>query len=179
MSAACAAHCEIDMTRTIAAVTLAFALVATAAPAIASTMPPPLPTLDAAQSSRLDERMQLVRHEIDGRVSRGEMTASEAERLLAWRKWQIARQLAGLAPPNPAFVTPNYPPEPGEPGVPPDYRAAPPAPIYYSVPYPVYAPGPAYAWPYGWYGAPWPVFGWGATICGGGFGRHFRAGICL
>ena len=150
------------MTRTIAAAMLAFAL---AAPAIASTMPPPLPTLDAAQSSRLDERMRLLRHEIDGRVSRGEMTASEAERLLAWREWQIARQIAGIAPPNPAYVTPNYPPQPGEPGVPPDYRAAPPAPLYYSAPYPVYAP--------------WPAFGWGATVCGGGFGRHFRAGICL
>ena len=63
--------------------------------------------------------------------------------------------------------------------MPPDYRAAPPAPLYYSAPYPVYAPWPAYGWPYGWYGAPWPAFGWGATVCGGGFGRHFRAGICL
>ena len=164
------------MTRTIAAVMLAVSL---SAPAVASTMPPALPKLDAAQLSQLDGRMKLLRDEVEGRVRRGDLTAEEAERLLAWRKWQIARQIAGLAPPNPAYITPNYPPQLGETGVPPDYRAAPPAQLYYSVPYVVYPPWPAYAWPDGWYGSPWPPFAWGATVCGGGFGRHFRVGVCL
>ena len=169
------------MTRMLPVAMLAVAMLAlvSSARGVASTMPPPLPSLDATQSSRLDERMKLVRDDIEGRVKRGDLTASEAERLLAWREWQIAQQIAGIAPPPPQYITPNYAPRPGEAGVPPDYRPAPPAPSYYTVPYPVYAPWPGYAWPYGWYGAPWPAFGWGATICGGGFGHHFRAGICL
>ncbi|MBS0326128.1 MAG: hypothetical protein JSS46_06215 [Proteobacteria bacterium] len=169
------------MKRAIAAGMMGVAMLAVAwsAPSVAGTMPPPLPSLDSTQSSRLDERMKLVRDEVEARVARGEVTATEAGRLLAWREWQIARQIAGLAPPPPEYITPNYPPQPGETGVPPDYRATPPAPVYYTIPYPVYAPWRAYAWPYGGYAAPWPPFAWGATICGGGFGHHFRAGICF
>lgn len=169
---------EDNVRRFIALIVTALA-VAVGAPASASPMPPPLPKLDVAQATRLADRMKLYRIEVEGRVSRGDITAAEAERLLAWREWQIARQIAGLAPPKPAYITPNYAPRAGESGVPPDYRPVAPAPYVYSIPYPVYAPWPAYPWPYGWYGSPWPAITWGATLCGGGYGHHFRFGACL
>ena len=135
----------------------------TAAPAPSTGATPytsatPPPKLDAAQSAEVQRQLSLYRTEIDGRVGRGEITAAEAGRLLQWREWQIAQQVAGLAPPPgpivdelPATVVREYSPRP-----------------YYAYPY----YGPAY------YPAPAPYY-WGASICAGGWGHHGGARFCF
>ena len=124
----------------------------------AQSSPPALPQLDAGKSAEVQRQLSLYRTEIDGRVARGELSADEASRLLAWREWQLAQQAAGLAPPpgpilETAPVREYY------------YRPAPP-PVYY---------GPAYAVPYY---APWPYY-WGPRVCAGGWGRHFGGRFCI
>ena len=135
--------------------------------AIAQSSPPPLPQLTPEQSQTVEQRLDLYRRETEGRVSRGEITAAEADRLLAWREWQIARQVAGVA----------STPAPSD--VPPDYYAAP-APRDYVVvqPPPVYYAPPVYSYPVPYYYAPRPYY-WGPGVCAGGFGRHFGGRSCF
>ena len=122
---------------------------------------PPMPQLDAAKAAEVQRQLGLYRTEIDGRVARGEITAEEAGRLLQWREWQIAQQVAGLAPPPgpimeqaPGPVAPQY---------------------YYQQPY-----QPYYAYPYPYYYAPaYRPYYWGASICAGGWGHHFGGRVCF
>lgn len=140
-----------------------FALVALAghaAVAGAQSSPPPLPSMTAEQSADLQRQMDLYRTEINGRVARGEISAAEGDRLLKWREWQIAQQVTGTAPPGP--IAESTPPV-----VRPYYYAPPPAVVY---------PAPYYYAPY--YYAPRPYY-WGASVCAGGFGRHFGGRFCF
>jgi hypothetical protein len=133
--------------------------------AVAQSSPPPLPQLTPEQSQSVEKRMDLYHRETEGRVSRGEISAAEADRLLAWREWQIARQVTGVAS------------EPVASDVPPDYYPAPSQPDYVVVAPPPYY-GPYYRYPVPYYYAPRPYY-WGPAVCAGGFGRHFGGRICF
>ncbi len=181
-----------------AALALAGGLAMTVLPCNAQSLPPPLPALTAAQSTQLDARMAPYRSEVDARVAGGDITTDEANRLLKWHEWQVARQVAGLALRPQAMYAQVSPPEPGSyPPVPPDYvgpapapydgpapgpyYGPPPAPSYYGPPpAPYYAPVPygyvPYAGPYYWGPQPWGYWG---SICTAGFGRHFGARLCF
>lgn len=163
------------MTRTLAMLTVAAGLASVPASGFAQPLPPPMPALTAKQSAAVDERMDAYRAEVDARVARGEITADEADRLLKWREWQVARQVAGLAPLT--WVEP-----PASADYHPDYHYAP-APIpYYYAPAPYYVPYPRYPAPYYWGPRPWGYWGgayWGGSICTSGFGRHFGMRICF
>jgi hypothetical protein len=146
--------------------------------ALAQSLPPPLPPLTAQQSADVRQRVDAYRNETEARVARGEISADEADRLVKWREWQIAQQVAARAPSPPRAAS----------DVPPDYRApqasghvvAEPAPYYVSPPdVVVVEPAPYYV-PY--YPAPYywgPRAYWGPAICAGGFGRHFGGRICF
>ena len=133
-----------------------------------ASVTPPMPQLDAAKSAEVQRQLGLYRTEIDGRVARGEISAEEAGRLLQWREWQIAQQVAGLAPP-PGPVMEQVPAPAQR-----TYYAAP----YYATPY--YA-APAYPYPYAYpYYAPvYRPYYWGASICAGGWGHHGGARVCF
>jgi hypothetical protein len=136
------------MIMAVAAATLA--IVPTAL--LAQDATPSAPPLGPAQAQQVQQEMDAYRRETDARVTRGEITPDEAQRLLQWREWQLAQQAAGLAPapPPPESVVVAPPPYP-----PPRY--------YY--PYPYY--GPYYA-PY--YVGP----GLGISVCAG---RAFHRGF--
>jgi hypothetical protein len=168
------------MKQTLLALALAGALMAAAPAATAQATPPPLPQLTAEQSTRVDQEMDRYRREIDARLTRGEITPDEAQRLSAWHQWQYAQQIARPASPGPMAQRSA--------GVPPDY-VPPPAPYYESTPY-YAAPAPYYAAPVPYYAAPAPYYAyppyyaaprvyWGPTVCAGGFGRHSFARFCL
>ena len=153
-----------------------------AAGTAAQSTPPALPPLNATQQADVQRQLDLYRTEIDGRVSRGEISADEAARLLKWREWQLAQQSLGLAPPPEPMA------EDAPSSVPPDaappraYAAQPPAdyaPPYYSGPY--YAPRyyapyypPRYYAPYY---APYPYYG--LRVCAGGWGHHVGGSFCF
>jgi hypothetical protein len=174
------------MKRLFALSVLTIALLAAAPFTLAQSSPPPLPALTAEQSASVQQRLDAYRNETEDRVSRGEITADEADRLLAWREWQIARQVAGAAStPTPSAqddVPPDYrPPVSAQGDVPPDYRP----PVRQYVPpreYVVVEPpayyGPYYRYPAPYYWAPRPYY-WGPAVCAGGFGRHFGGRICF
>jgi hypothetical protein len=145
---------------------------AVGAPALAQTSsPPPLPTLTPQQSSEVERRLDAYRRQTEDRVTRGEITADEADRLVQWRECQIARNVAGVAsaPPPDYGAPPDY-------VAPPDYDARAPQvvvvePPRYYVPYYPY-PYPAPYWgPRAYYSGP--------SICAGGFGHHFGGRICF
>jgi hypothetical protein len=118
---------------------------------------PPLPTLTPTQSQQVRQEIDRYRRDTENRVARGEITPDEAERLLQWRQWQVAQQVAGLAPAPPAAE-----PLVGAPG---PYAPAPYPYPYYDRPYyaPYYA-GPPY---------------WGLSFCAGrSFHRGF-GGFCI
>lgn len=165
------------MKRLIALPGVMLALVAVMSPAVAQSLPPPLPTLTTPQSSDLQQRLAPYRAATDARVSRGEITPDEANRLVRWREWQLARQAAGRAlPPDYAQGTPADYDAPPTYAVPPDYDGPPGA--YYPVePAPYYGPYYRYAAPYYW--GPRPYAYWGPAVCAGGFGRHFGGRICF
>jgi hypothetical protein len=81
-----------------------------AATAAAGSAPPPLPQLTAAQSAEVRQEVARYRTDTEARVASGEITPDEAELLIAWREWQLARQIAGLAPrpPQQVIVAPTY-----------------------------------------------------------------------
>ena len=145
------------------ALTLAMAALAGGYPALAGAQssPPPLPALSASQSADVQRQLDLYRTEINGRVSRGDITADEGDRLIRWREWQIAQQVAG-----------NTAPGPNADSVPPDYVAGPPARQY------VYTAPPTVVYPAPYYYAPRPYY-WGPAVCAGGWGRHFGGRFCF
>ena len=159
----------------LSAITLA--LLAGAGGALAQSSPPPLPAMTAEQSASVQQRLDLYRRETEGRVSRGEITADEAERLLQWREWQLAAQASATSSPAPTTQS----------DVPPDYYEQ--APRQYAAPRAYVAPrdyvvvepppyyGPYYRYP-PYYWAPGPYY-WGPAVCAGGFGRHFGGRICF
>lgn len=155
------------MKRLVALSGITLALLAVGPSARAQSSPPPLPALTAQQSSTVKQRLDLYRRETEGRVTRGEITADEADRLLKWREWQIARQVAGASAAPPATAYDSPPPDYYE-QRPPDYVVVEPPPPYYG---PYYR----YATPY-W--EPRPYY-WGPAICAGGFGRHFGGRLCF
>ena len=125
--------------------------------AAAQSTPPPLPQLTAEQAAQVQQELSSYRADTEARVARGEINPDEAERLIAWREWQLAQQAAGLAP---------QPPLPSAPVV-----AAP-----YPAPAPYYAPGPYYYRPYyGPYYAPY----WGLSFCAGRAYRHGFGSVCI
>lgn len=135
--------------------------------AIAQSSPPPLPQLTPEQSQTVEQRLDAYRRQTEARVSRGEISSDEADRLVAWRQWQIARQVAGAANPPPQS------------DVPPDYYGAPPPRDYVVEPAPF--DGPYYRYPVPYY-RPVPYAGpyyWGPAVCAGGFGHHFGGRICF
>jgi hypothetical protein len=129
------------------------AAAALALPAVCSaqTPAPEMPTLNADQSAQVQRQISAERQTMESRVARGEVTPDEAERYLAWREWQIARQVAGLAPP---------PQQPSEP----------PARYVYRYPAP-YGPPPYYWGPRYYYGGP--------VVCAGGWGHHVGGRVCF
>ena len=144
------------MSRFLRAFGAAALLSLSAGPAFAQNSDvPPLPTLTSDQSARVAQEVARYRSEQEARVARGEITPDEAERLIAWREWQLAQQAAGLAPRPPqivqrTIVTPAYPP-------------------YYYAPYPYYGP---------YYGPPAPAY-WGFSLCAGrGWGSGWGS-LCI
>jgi hypothetical protein len=127
----------------------------------------PMPPLTAAQSQQVQSQMESYRRETDARVSRGEITSDEAQRLLQWREWQLAQLAAGLAPAPPSPPDRVVVSPPAYPAPPPRYYG--PYPYYYLAPY--YAPGPYYA-PY--YGP-----GWGLSVCAGRAYHHGFGSFCI
>lgn len=122
--------------------------------AVAQSSMPEMPALTAEQSAQVSQQIAAERATMEARVGRGEVTPDEAERFLAWREWQIARQVTGTAP-LPVVQPPVESP-------PPRYVYAPP-PYYY---------GPA---PYYW----GPRYYWGPTVCAGGWGHHVGGRVCF
>ncbi len=123
--------------------------------AAAQSATPPMPTLTADQSAQVNQQIAAERATMEARVGRGEVTPDEAERFLAWREWQIARQVTGAAPP-PSTV---------------QQQVESPPPRY------VYAPSPYYYGPAPYYWG--PRYYWGPTICAGGWGHHVGGGLCF
>jgi hypothetical protein len=190
---------EPTMNRLFALSGIAIALLAAAPCALAQSSPPPLPPLTAQQSATLEQRIDSYRRQTEDRVSRGEITADEANRLIKWREWQIARQLAGVSSAPRAGARSDVPPDyvaPRPPdydaSVPPDYAASPSRDYVESVPpdyigspardYVVVEPppyyGPYYRYPAPYYWGPRSYY-WGPAVCAGGFGRHFGGRICF
>jgi hypothetical protein len=141
--------------------------------------PPPLPALTQQQTEDVRVRMDAYRRETDARVARGEITADEADRLLQWREWQVARQAANPAAPGASSRAPV------DTRVPPDYygssprgdSGSPPPDYYVIEPPPLYVPYQRYVMPRYWGPAPYAY--WGPAVCAGGFGRHFGGRICF
>jgi hypothetical protein len=165
------------MKRLIALSAIALAVQAAAPFALAQSSAPPLPALTPQQSSTVEQRLDPYRRQTEDRVARGEITADEADRLLRWREWQIARQVSGAASPprQPGMVYDAPPPDYRAPR-PPDYVVAEPPVVVAPPPY-YYDYGPYYR-PVVPYWAPRPYY-WGPAICAGGFGRHFGGRICF
>lgn len=164
------------MKRLIALSGVTLALVAATPPAVAQSLPPPLPTLTTSQSSYLEQRLAPYKVATDARVSRGEITPDEANRLVRWREWQLAQRAAGrtLLPDDAQGAPADYDAPPTY-AVPPDYYGPP---AYYPIePVPYYGPYYRYAAPYYW--GPRPYAYWGPAVCAGGFGRHFGGRICF
>lgn len=161
------------MKRLIALSGLTVALAAGTPLASAQSSPPPLPALTPQQSATVEQRLDPYRRETEARVARGEITADEADRLLGWREWQLARQVAAPSAPSASSA---------QAGVPPDYYEAP-SREYLPPPRDVIVESPPYYGPYYRYPAPYywgpPSYYWGPAVCAGGFGRHFGGRICF
>jgi hypothetical protein len=187
------------MKRLALTVALAALLAGYTAAAGAQSSPPALPRLTADQSADVQRQLDLYRTEIDGRVSRGEITADEADRLLKWREWQLAQQAINAMPPGaisdaPPIAASAAPPMSGDSTPPMSGSEAPPAPAYgapqsvapaapvvrqyvYAPPPTVAYPAPYYYYP-PYYYAPRPYY-WGASVCAGGWGHHFGGRFCF
>jgi len=138
--------------------------------ALAQSTPPPLPAMTTEQTEHVNQAVSLYRADTEARVGRGEITPDEAELLIAWRRWQIAQQVTGPAPPpaspeaadRPPTVVAPYP-YAGRPTYVTPYSAAP----YYPAPY------------YGPYYAPPAPYYWGFSVCGGRGYRNGWASFCI
>ncbi|MEO5698888.1 MAG: hypothetical protein ABIS17_14255 [Casimicrobiaceae bacterium] len=124
-------------------------------------IPPALPALSPEQSANLNAEMTRYREWVDGRLARSEINAEEAQRLVEWRRWQLARQIAGLAAAEPRVVVHR------------EY-------VYPAV-YPAYDPWyrPYDPWYRPHYYAPRAYFGPRLSICAGGWGRHSFGSLCF
>ena len=138
------------MKSSLVALALAGALTALAGSTWAQSVAPPLPALTAEQSENLNRELTRSRPDVDSRVARGELTSDEAQRLVEWRRWQLARQIAGLTDSEPPRVIVQR-----------QYVYAPPPPYYYDPWYRPYYWGPR------------------VSVCAGGFGRHSFGSICF
>jgi hypothetical protein len=162
------------------------ALVAASPPALAqSSTPPALPALSEQQSQEVHARIDAYRRATDARVERGEISADEAARLVAWREWQIAQQMAATTAranaPRDAGVPPDYDRsrDADAPRLRGDYESRS-GDTYVLEPPPAYAPYPYYyRYPAPYYWGPRPYAYWGPSICAGGFGRHFGGRVCF
>jgi hypothetical protein len=167
------------MKRLFALSGIAVALWAGASGAHAQSSPPPLPALTAEQSANIEQRLDAYRQETERRVARGEITRNEADNLLAWREWQIARQVAdGEASAAPyGDAPPDYSGD-ATPDARSGYDAPPPSRRDYAIvaPPPYYGPY-YYRYPAPYYGGPYPYVG--PSVCAGGFGQHFGGRICF
>ena len=159
--------------RIVALSALALTAATASSVALAQSSPPPLPALSQQQAQDLQARIDAYRRDTDARVARNEITPDEAARLVQWREWQIAQQLAAAG-----AVQPSAPGERAPlayEAVPPDYYG--PSPAYVVEPAPVY--GPYYRPVVPYYYGPRPYAYWGPSVCAGGFGRHFGGRICF
>jgi hypothetical protein len=161
------------------------ALVAAPPAALAQASTPPAPpALSEQQSQEVHARIDAYRRATDARVQRGEISADEAARLVAWREWQIAQQMAATTAranaPRDAGVPPDYDGsrDADAPRLRGDYESRP-GDYYVVEPPPVYAPYPYYRYPAPYYWGPRPYAYWGPSICAGGFGRHFGGRVCF
>ena len=128
-----------------------------------SSGPPGLPSLSPEQAANLNQEMTRYRQWVDERVARGELRPDEAQRLVEWRRWQLARQIAGLTEPEAPVVERRY-----------AYREPYPGP-YNNGPY---YNGPYYGGPY--YAPPPPVYyGPRISLCAGGGGHHAFGSVCF
>ena len=154
---------------------------AVAPAATAQSSPPALPALTQQQMQELDASIDAYRRGTDTRVAGGEITSDEASRLVAWRQWQIAQQIAATsrmaqrAEPSDSDVPPDYYGPRDDAAAPPEY-VAPPTRDVYVVPAPAYGP---YYYPAPYYPGPRPYAYWGPSVCAGGFGRHFAGRLCF
>jgi len=153
---------EIDMKAILCKATLMAAISAFACgSAFAQSEPPTLPNLTADQAEQVEAQLADYRRSVDARIAGGEINPDEGQRLIAWRQWQIANQVAGFASqqpaPPPRRVVREYVYPPGE----------------YVYP-PAYLPPPGYVAPY--YAGPRY---WGPTVCAGGFGHHWGGRVCF
>ena len=98
-------------------------------PAPEMSGPPGLPSLTPEQSANLSQEMARYRQWVDERLARGELNPDEAQRLVEWRRWQLARQIAGQSEPAPRVVERQY--AYGAPAYGPYYAPPPPPPVYY------------------------------------------------
>ncbi len=137
------------MKKSLIALARVGALGATTLPALAQSAAPPLPSLTPEQSENLSQELTRYRRDVDARVSRGELAPDEAQKLIEWRRWQLARQIAGLTPPEapPVIVQRQY----------------------------VYGPPPVVYDP--WY-RPY-YYGPRVSLCAGGWGRHSFGSVCF
>ncbi len=174
------------MKHLIAISAVALALGFAGPPVLAQSSPPTLPVLTQQQMQDVNARMDAYRRATDARVARNEISADEAARLVQWREWQIAQQVASAPSVSRPAASDRAPADHG--GLPPDYRDSAPPDYYPAVPSDYYAvePAPLYApyyradvpyYPY--YYGPRPYAYWGPSVCAGGFGRHFGGRICF
>lgn len=170
------------MRRLLALSSITVALLTGASFAHAQSSPPTMPPLTPEQSATVSQRLDAYREETQRRVARGEITQNEADNLLAWREWQIARSVQGAAPASRSDVPPDYtgevPPDYSRDNTPVDVYSAPSARGDYVAVAPPPYPGPYdYRYPAPYYVSPYPYFG--PSICAGGFGHHFGGRICF
>jgi hypothetical protein len=139
------------MKKGLIALALAGVVGAVVLPASAQSGPPALPALTAEQSENLSQELTRYRRDVDARVARGELAPDEAQKLIEWRRWQLARQIAGLTPPEAPRVVVQR-----------EY--------VYPAPPPVWAYDPWYR-PY--------YYGPRVSVCAGGWGRHSFGSLCF
>ena len=99
------------MKRTCLAMVLASVLLGASATASAQAMPPPLPSLTAEQSTRVQQEMDRYRRELDDRLARGNIMPDEAQRLRKRLESHLTAIKAQLPTLNPQY-DPNRPAEP-------------------------------------------------------------------
>jgi hypothetical protein len=64
---------------------------------------PDAPPLTEAQARDVQREIDAYRQEVQQRLAQGALTPDEAQRLIAWRQWQLAQQAAGAVAPSQIF----------------------------------------------------------------------------
>lgn len=90
------------MTRSHPVALLAAALCLVAGVALAQSPAPvsAAPPLTEAQALDVQRELDAYRQDVQQRLAQGALTPDEAQRLLAWRQWQLAQQAAGTVAPS-------------------------------------------------------------------------------